>query len=740
MFLAFESLPAEFLYVPALESGVGSNDLGLDRGQMDRTRLVRFERFGSKVLLIEPNLDFRAETDNANERRAVEQAFAQSVLAGFEILNPGDATISIDLTPFLVSDVPRLAQRIGELEQGDYSPDPGRSAVILDNIRNFPENALIPAIVTLQGEHAGRFVEDVTPTPDSLSLRISHQFIKLPEPGFQARKFHPRSGYFDLHYRDYAAPLDASIDQRLIFRHRLEPGQTLTYYVDNGTPEPVRSALLEGASWWAEAFAAAGFENAFRVDVLPEGADPLDVRYNAIQWVHRATRGWSYGGSVADPRSGQIIKGHVSLGSLRVRQDQLIAEALTAPFTGAAERPDTAREMALARLRQLSAHEVGHTLGIDHNFAASFSGDASVMDYPHPYFYLDDKGQVGLDRAYQRGIGEWDKLAVRYGYGLFPQGQEDAGLKAILDEARAREIAFIGDQDARVPGAAHPGAHLWDNGSDVLGRLQELLVIRRTGLENFSTAVISESTPLFEMERRLVPVYLLHRYQLEAAAKLIGGVQYDYALKGDDTSLEPVKAATQKKALAEVLALLEAQQLALPLNLRYLIPPPVLHLGRDREFFAGTTGAPFDHLAPARAASQLVITELLQPQRLSRMAEQHSLDPQLPGADELVDHLLRVSWHGRSPGDTYLAAIRQEVSWQVLRGLMNLAADGAATDTVRAVATGALARLSTRLGEKSYRDDAQAQTARIEIQRFLNRPLPAGQETPIQAPPGSPIG
>ena len=648
VFLAFESLPAEFLYVPALESGAGSNDLGLDRGQMDRTRLVRFERFGNKVLLIETNLAFRAETNNANERRAVEQAFAQSVLAGFEIRNPGESMISIDLTPFLVSDVPRFAKRISELEQGKFSPDPTRSAVILDNIRNFPENALIPAIITLQGEDVGRFVEDVTPTPDSLSLRISHQFIKLPKPGFQARKFHPRSGYFDLHYRDYAAPLDASIDKRLIFRHRLEPGQTLTYYVDNGTPEPVRSALLEGASWWAEAFSAAGFENAFRVDVLPENADPLDVRYNAIQWVHRSTRGWSYGGSVADPRTGEIIKGHVSLGSLRVRQDQLIAEALTAPFTSADKRPDTAREMALARLRQLSAHEVGHTLGIDHNFAASFSGDASVMDYPHPYLYLDDKGQVGLDRAYHRGVGEWDKLAVRYGYGLFQQGQENAGLKSILDEARERGIAFIGDQDARVPGAAHPGAHLWDNGSNVLGRLQELLLIRKTGLENFSPAVISENTPLFEMERRLVPVYLLHRYQLEAAAKLIGGVQYDYALKGDDTSLEPVNAATQKKAMAEVLALLEPGQLALPLNLRYLVPPPVLHHGRDREFFAVTTGAPFDHLAPARAATQLVITELLQPQRLSRMAEQHSLDPQLPGADGLVGQLLRVSWSSKT--------------------------------------------------------------------------------------------
>ena len=741
VFLTFEQLPVEYLYVPALESGVGSNDLELDRGQLDRTRLVRFERFGNKVLLIEPNLEFRADSNNVNERRAVEQAFASSVLAGFEIQESEGSGTRVDLTPFLLSDVARITSRIAAMEQGNFSVDASRSAVDVDAIRNFPRNTLIPSVMTLAGADPGQFIKDVTPTPDSLTLRVSHQFIALPEPGYQPRKFHPRSGYFDLSYYDYAAPLESPMQQRLIYRHRLKPGQTLIYYVDNGTPEPVRSALLEGASWWEDAFAAAGLEDTFKVEVLPQGADPLDIRYNVIQWVHRSTRGWSYGGSVADPRTGEIIKGHVSLGSLRVRQDQLIAEALTAPFTETQNSSTAARDMALARLRQLSAHEVGHTLGLDHNFAASSSGDASVMDYPHPNLYLDKNGAVRLDQAYSTGVSDWDRLTVRYGYSTFPAGQEPEGLASILNEARVKGIAFIGDQDARVAGAAHPGAHLWDNGSDVLARLDELLAIRQAGLDRFSPAVINNGTPLFEMERRLVPVYLLHRYQLQAAAKLIGGVYYDYGLKGEEAApLQAVSAEVQGQALSTVLALLEPEQLALPSSLQKLIPPPAIHQQRDREFFQGATGAPFDHLAPARAGADLVLSELLQPARLARLNDQHALDASLPAAADVFDLLLKLAWNPAQEKDLYLDAIQTEVDWLTLRAFMTLAADQSAPDTVRALGTNALLVLESRLGSKTWRDSPQGRAARQEIRNYLAHPQKETPEKPLTVPPGSPIG
>ena len=739
--LTLEHFPADFLYIPALQSGVGSNDLALDRGRLEETRWVRFERYGNRVLLLEPNLKFRANTQNSFERRAVGEAFAQSVLAGFAIENPGESVTRIDLSPLLISDITRISSLITEMEQGSFELDPERSAVDTASIRNYAENTLIPVVLTFTGAEPGEFLQDVTPTADSLTVRVLHQFVKLPDPGFEPRQFHPRSGYFSLNFRDYAAALDESMEQRLIFRHDLKKGQPLTYYVDNGAPEPIRSALLEGASWWAKAFDAAGFDQGFKVEVLPDEADPLDVRYNVIQWVHRSTRGWSYGASVADPRTGEIIKGHVSLGSLRVRQDQVIAEALTAPYTTENNRASAAQEMALARLRQLSAHEVGHTLGLDHNFTASFSGDASVMDYPHPDLYMGSDGSVRLDKAYGTGISPWDILAIRYGYSRFPEGQEAAGLEQILQQAETSGIAFITDQDARVPGSAHPAAHLWDNGQDVLARLDELMAIRQTGLENFSASVIPDGMPLFEMERRLVPVYLLHRYQLEATAKLLGGLYYDYRLKGEKIpTLQPVSASSQEKALDSLLKLLEPARLALPDNLRYLIPPPTSGYARDREFFPGSTGATFDHLAPARAGAELVVRELLQPQRLARLAEQHVLDPELPGEERVIAALLKASWEARPPRDAYLEAIQLDVEWVVLRGLMALSADNTASERVRNSAKATLIHLAGLLESPALKGDSNAAVARYEIRKFLERQSEEQADKPDPAPPGSPIG
>ena len=739
--LELDRLPIDFLYVPALQSGVGANALGLDRGQLDRTRLVRFERYGNRVLLLEPNLKFRAESDSSSERRAVNEAFAQSVLAGFPIQKTEQGNIRIDLTPLLLSDITRISPQLTELEQGTFELDTDRSAVDTAGIANFPQNTLIPVILTLKGTEPGEFVQAVTPTPDSLTVRVSHQFVKLPENDYQVRRFHPRSGYFALEYGDYAAALNQPIEQRLIYRHKLKPGEPLTYYVDNGTPEPVRSALLEGASWWSEAFAAEGFDHSFKVEVLPEDADPLDVRYNVIQWVHRSTRGWSYGSSVSDPRTGEILKGHVSLGSLRVRQDQLIAEALTAPFTGDNEKITAARDMALARLRQLSAHEVGHTLGLNHNFAASYSGDASVMDYPHPYLYLDDSGSVRLDKAYQTGISPWDKLTIQYGYTRFENGQESDGLNTILALAQSQGIAFIDGRDARIPGSSHPTAHLWDNGGDTLARLNELLAIRQTGLDNFSTDVLPDKSALFEMERRLVPVYLLHRYQIEATAKLLGGMYYDYRLKGDVTpELQPVSETMQTRALNSLMQLLQPDSLALPENLRYLIPPPASGYNKDREYFSGATGAGFDHLSPVRAGADLVIRELLQPQRLARLHEQQLFDGDLPGISELMNALLKASWESGPRRRPYQEAIQQEVNWRVLRGLISLSSDTTASDIVRAAGTARLIRLEPVLKKKARKGDTNAAAAALEIRRYLDRQTEEPATSPDSAPPGSPIG
>ena len=622
----------EFIYVNSLAAGVGSNDLGLDRGQLGDTRLVEFKRAGNKLLLVQPNLDYRATSDNPAERRSVAEAFASSVLAGFPIVASGSTSHLIDLTPFLLRDAHGVADRLADRKQGSYKVDPLRSALYLERTRNFPRNTEFEAIVTLAGKAEGSELRSVTPTPDAVTTRQHHSFVALPEPGYQPRRFHPNSGYFPLQFADYAQPIDQPLQQRYIYRHRLTTAgttttgtpQEITYYVDAGAPEPVRTALIEGASWWDQAFQAAGYPaQTFRVEVLPEGADPLDVRYNVIQWVHRSTRGWSYGGSVADPRTGEILKGHVSLGSLRVRQDFLIAQGLLAAYERGGKADEALLEFALARLRQLSAHEVGHTLGLAHNFAASTRDRASVMDYPHPYVRLDDDGRVDLREAYAVGIGSWDKQTIKYGYGQAKAGTEDSYLAGILAENKALAIPFITDRDARAVGGAHPAAHLWDNGTDAAAELRRITALREKALEALGPNNLPEGRPLGELENVLAPLYLMHRYQVEATAKLLGGVQYAYAQVGDHAApVQPIATAQQQGAIDALAATLSPEFLKLPQQLLEQLPPQPFGYQRDRELFDTRTGLTFDAQAAAEASIDHTLRYVLHPQRISRIMQQ----------------------------------------------------------------------------------------------------------------------
>ena len=374
----------------------------------------------------------------------------------------------------------------------------------------------------------------------------------------------------------YAEP----ISKYFIIRHRLEKKdptaarseaiKPIVYYLDNGTPEPIRSALLEGASWWNQAFEAAGFINAFQVKLLPEDADPMDIRYNVINWVHRSTRGWSYGYSVVDPRTGEIIKGHVTLGSLRVRQDYLIAQGLLAPLSKRITRSmpadDKMLTMALNRLKQLSAHEVGHTIGLQHNYAASVVNRSSVMDYPHPAAVLDAKGEIDISDAYDLKIGEWDKIAINWGYREFAKGtDEKAALDKILSDANKAGYQFISDRDARAAGGLHPTAHLWDNGKSPVDELNNVMKVRAKALRKFGENNIRPGTPMAFLEDVLVPVYLYHRYQVEAVTKLVGGLYYTYALRGDGQIItQSLSKDEQLKALNAVISTIDPSVLVLP--------------------------------------------------------------------------------------------------------------------------------------------------------------------------------
>lgn len=754
IWLEIDKLDTEFLYVNSLPAGIGSNDIGLDRGQLGDNRIVKFLRSGSKILLLQPNYSYRAVSDNIDERTSVEQAFAQSVLWGFKVEAEEGNSVLIDLTPFLLQDAHGVANRLKATKQGTYKLDASRSAVYLARTKNFPKNSEFEATITFTGEPEGSYIRSVTPTPEAVTVRMHYSFVELPDNNYQPRVFDPRSGYFGISYYDYATPIQEPIVKRYIVRHRLErkdPSaerseavEPIVYYVDRGAPEPIKSALMEGASWWNEAFEAAGYENAFIVKELPADADPMDVRYNLIQWVHRSTRGWSYGASVYDPRTGEIIKGHVSLGSLRVRQDFLIAQGLLESYQDGTEPDPRLLEMALARLRQLSAHEVGHTLGLAHNFAASVNNRASVMDYPHPYITLTDNGEMNFTESYESGIGEWDKRAIIYGYQDFPEGvDESIALRNILQDYIDMGLHYISDGDARPQGGAHPLGHLWDSGESAVAELERLSAVRKKALENFSEKNIPVGAPMATLENVLVPLYLSHRYQVEAAVKLIGGVNYTYAARGDkQVTNKPVDAAAQTAALNAVLKTLKPEFLVLPEHIIDLIPPQPIGYERDRELFKTHTGLTFDPLAAAESSANNTLTLLLNAQRLARVVEQHARGKSTLSLPALFDALLKTV-----EVDAKQTAYEQEISRitekLVLQKLFQLAKDANGMQQVNAVALQKINELEAKWTKATSTNVAQqAHYAYLvyQIGQFKRNPESFKTPPPPALPDGAPIG
>ncbi len=761
VFLEIDRFNEELLYVESMAAGIGSNDIGLDRGQLGETQVVEFQRVGKKVLLVAKNNRFRAQTDDALERRSVEEAFAQSVLWGFTVAaeNEGEGgKVIVDGTDFVLRDAHNVIGRLARSDQGSYRLDASRSALYPDRIKSFPKNTELEGTLTFTGSPRGGWIRSVTPSPGSVTVRQHHSFIELPplkgEGAYQPRRFDSRSGFIPTSFLDYSQPISENIIQRYAIRHRLEKvdpraamspaKEPIVYYLDSGTPEPIRSALLEGARWWNQAYTAAGFQDGFRVEMLPADADPLDVRYNVIQWVHRSTRGWSYGSSIVDPRTGEILKGHVSLGSLRVRQDFLIAEALLAPYGENGEVPTAMQEMALARLRQLSAHEVGHTIGLTHNFAASGNGRESVMDYPHPLATLDTSGNVVLSDAYDVGIGNWDKRALVWGYSDFsPDTDEAAALERILVETRAQGLDFISDRDARPRGGAHPSAHLWDNGESAPAELDRLLEIRKVALGRFGERNIRPGTSLSMLEDALVPLYLLHRYQIEGAAKVVGGLDYTYAYRGDEqTPTALIAPSEQLAALDSLLASINPSHLVLPEALLEIMPPKAEGLAKGRENFPSRTGLTFDPLSAAEVASGMAVSMLLEPQRASRLVVNHARDSQQPSLLMVLDRMVDTTWK-REGEDGMHGAVDRVVDDVVLDHLQQLAASDRASAQARSQALLVVSELGEWLeanSNVSREERAHRNAAVRSIRQFLENPSieqPTGQPT---APDGSPIG
>ena len=742
-------IDTEFLYINSLSAGIGSNDIGLDRGQLGDERVVYFSKAGNKLLLIQPNLKYRASTENALEKQSVKEAFAESVLFGFPIVETSSAEYLIEMTPFLMQDTHGVSQRLKRSKQGSFKLDKSRSAVSLDRTKAFPKNIELDVLLTFAGQAEGGWIRSVTPSSNSVSVKQHHSFVALPDVPFIPRNFDPRSGAIPFSYYDYSTPVETSTRKVYALRHRLEKTdpnaaqskakEPIVYYLDNGTPEPVRSALLEGGSWWNEAFEAAGFIDAFQIKMLPDDADPLDVRYNVIQWVHRSTRGWSYGASVVDPRSGEILKGHVSLGSLRIRQDFMIAQGLTKdPYANGNTDETKMSELAIARIRQLSAHEIGHTLGFAHNFAASTNGRASVMDYPHPKLDVV-AGAISYENAYAVGMGAWDKTSVRYSYSEFPEGTDETKeLNSILEESILKGNRFISDQDARPIGGAHPYAHLWDNGASAIEEYNHLLNVRSIALKNFSDHQLRVGEPYSVLNDRLVPMYFLHRYQAEAIVKLIGGVDYSYGVKGPiPFEIATVAVETQKEALTAMINSLSSEVLAIPKSLLKQLPPTAFGYSATRESFRSQTGRVFDVLGAPASLGKGIMQMILNPERVSRLIQQKALDANQLSFDQLANELTK-SIFKKQYRDSYHQAIQTQLKESYLNVLFGLHANNNTTASVKAISFGVIKRIENGL-KKNTLEPYRAYYIN-KIKRFLENPEAYEvQETPV-LPDGSPIG
>ena len=756
IWLEIDKWNTELLYVESLPAGIGSNDIGLDRGQLGNSAIVRFDRVGPRVLLVAPNYNFRATTNNPDERIAVKDAFAESTLWGFEVAAEEGTRVLVDATSFYLRDVHQVTNTLQRLQQGTYRVEPSRSAFYLPNTKNFPQNTEVETTLTFTGEPTGQLVREVVPVPEAITVRERHSFVQLPPPGFKPRVFDPRSSFQNVDYMDFGTPIEEPVTKRFITRHRLqkkdpsarisEAVEPIVYYVDRGAPEPVRSALVEGARWWNQAFEAIGYKDAFRVEIMPADVDPMDVRYNVIQWVHRSTRGWSYGNSLVDPRTGEIIQGRVSLGSLRDRQDFLIAEGLLAPYDKTNTASPKLLEMVLARLRQLSAHEVGHTLGLQHNYAASPVSRASVMDYPAPRAKLGADGVPDLSDAYAKGIGEWDKVSVAYGYQDFPAGtNEQQALDRTLSEAFARGLMYLTDQDARPASSASSVAHLWDNGTNVIDELGNVMKVRAAALRRFGENNIREGAPMATVEEVLVPIYMYHRYQVEAAAKVVGGQDYVFSVKGKgDRNPQIVSPDEQRRALAAVLETIKPDALAVPESLLRLIPPRPSGYPRTREDFRIRTQPVFDSLAPAEAAADHVSGFLFNQERAARLVQFHARDARNPGLGEVIDKILASTW--KAPAATgYAGEIQHTVNMIILNDLMSLASGERALNQVRAIASWKLDQLKTWATQQTRLTADENRRAFLyyaieQIKRFQDDPKKMNLTRPQAPPDGQPIG
>ncbi|HLV25969.1 MAG TPA: zinc-dependent metalloprotease [Gemmatimonadales bacterium] len=731
-------------------TGLGSNPIGIDRGATAGAQVVRFQRVGDRMLVIFENQRYRTSLSDTLHQRTIREAFPVSTVASLPILSTRNGRALVDVTDFVMRDWTNVTRTLARGQQGNYSVARDRSMLSGQYTRNFPRNTEIGVNMTYATTgNPGRTVSQIVPDGSAFTLRQHISLLPLPDDSYRPRRADSRVGYFGVSYKDFGTPLQESLDQRFIARHRLQRANPsdpnspivnpITYYVDPGIPEPLLSATIEGATFWSQAFDQAGLRGGFRVEVLPDSVDPMDARYNIVQWINRNERGWSIGGSLGDPRTGEILKGMARMDTHRNRT----AYNLYAGLKGAQPSPgDTA--FVLGRVRQVTAHEIGHTLGLAHNYIASTYGRGSLMDYPTFGVRLTN-GEIDLSNAYDVGPGAFDVWAIRWGYGIFPEAAEQDSLNAIIREGLQKGWLFLSDSDARPEYASDPRTNLWDDGTNAAEYFQNRMSVRRVAIDRFGLRNLREGEPVALLQERFSPVYLMHRFAIGSLARAVGGMEYSFAMVGDgQTATRPVPAAEQRRALGMLMTALAPQELAIPDTLITLFAPRPYGYQAVEEMFGTQARPSFDELGAARTAAQMVVDAVLQRERAARLVLAASRESGALSLGETMDALLEATWRASRPSASRMAAIQRTTQRAVADALMRLAADTSAMPDVRALVDFRLASLATEASRRAGSGDEMTRAHWASIQRDINswltdRTLPALGAT-LEAPLGEPFG